>query len=91
MGEFFHEDFLAAKGHRLAGGAGGGEQGEFTEWEVPLFEAKEHFNTDGTSGTYDCDVGMIHGMEAGLFSAGRASILGSWRLAIDSFGGEVRA
>ena len=73
VGEFLHGDFLVAEGHLFAGGTRRSEQGQFGEREVPLFEAKEHFDADGTRGTYDRYMGMIHGMKNRRFSPGRGA------------------
>ena len=41
-----------------------------TEWEIPLFEAKEHFYTDGTRRTNDRYMGMIHFCKPAFFGRG---------------------
>jgi hypothetical protein len=70
MGEFLDRDFLAAEDHLFSGGSRRCEQGQFAEREIPLFEAKEHFDADGARRTYDRYMGMIHGIKAGVFRRG---------------------
>lgn len=62
FGEFLHDNFTSAEGEFLSSGACGGQEGEFSEGEVSLFKADEHFAADCSGGSDDGDMRLgVHG------------------------------
>src|SRR5690606_16021274 len=56
-----HDDLLTAERDAFAGRAGGGQQGQPADGEIPLFEAEEHFLPHRAGGAGDGDVqGFTH-------------------------------
>ena len=73
MGEFLDHHLLAAELQPFARRAGGGEQFQFAERKIPLFETKEHFHADGTRRANNRHMWLIHGSKAGISEPGRAA------------------